>query len=244
MEHHEAIAGNLAASQAAGYRRSQVSFETYLDPKQKGVSDPKTLDQTGSNLWSAKFPIVHTTVDFSQGHVEANGNMTHMALIGSGFFVVELPDNQGTAYTRNGAFHINSRGELVTNDGWKVQSEGGAGVTVPKSNLPIAVGEQGDIIQSGSSAGKIKIVDFKEPAKVLDWTGGGFFFLKDPNIEPDSRPSDTRVVQGSVETSNVNLVEEMVAMIQATRSYEANQKMLQTQDETLEKIIQKVPANT
>jgi flagellar basal body rod protein FlgG len=244
MVHHEAIAGNLASTSAAGYRRNQVAFETYLDPKQKAAPDPKTLSQTANNLWPAKFPTVKTSVDFSQGHIEADGNNTHLALIGSGFFAVELPDNQGTAYTRNGAFHVTSRGDLVTNDGWKVLSDGGAGISVPKPHLPILVGEDGDISQGGGSLGKVKIVNFKEPTQALDWTGGGFFFLKDPNMEPDSKPSETRVVQGSVETSNVNLVQEMVAMIQATRSYEANQKMLQAQDESLEQIIRQVPSNT
>jgi flagellar basal-body rod protein FlgF len=171
--------------------------------------------------------------------MESDGTPTHLALAGPGFFTVELPDGK-SAYTRNGAFHLNSQGELVTTDGWKLVSDGGP-ITLPKPTFPISINEAGEVIQEGKNLGKLQIANFSNPSKDLKFSGGGFFEPKDNSIQPEQISGETRVLQGFLESSNVNVVSEMVSMIQASRLYEANQKILQAQDSSLETVIRQVP---
>jgi flagellar basal-body rod protein FlgF len=238
MNNHQTIAENLSGASTPGYRRNQIAFESFL----KASSSPKPTNPTASSpdkgsMLPARIPTTQVGTDYTQGLLVEDSNPHHVALVGPGFFAVELPDNQGIGYTRNGSLHINSLGEIVTNDGWSVQKDGGGPLTVPKPSVGIKINELGEIVQEGSVIGKFQVGHFSDPEAMLNGIGGGLYVVKDPSILPEAVPVETRIVQGSLESSNVNSIQEMIAMMQATRAYEANQKMMQAQDGVLEQII-------
>jgi flagellar basal-body rod protein FlgF len=233
MENHQVIAENLASSSVAGHRRSITSFESFLKPMMD-------VNQSGTpGQGAASIPFTRPMIDFSQGQIQPDGVPTHVAISGTGFFAVELPDGRGTAYTRNGSFHLNPQGELVTMDGWRVMGAGGATLIVPKPAEPILIGDGGDISQGEGTIGKFQVSEFEDPSSQLDWIGGTYFISKG-GAPTESTTATSLVKQGAVETSNVNPVHEMVSLIQATRTYEANSMMLKTQDNTLDQIIRQV----
>lgn len=234
MENHQVIAENLAASSVRGYRRSQGAFESYLEPSKNQGDPPPGLSE--SSLWPPSVPQLRTSTNFSQGGLETDGYPTHLAISGDGFFAVQRAEG-GIAYTRNGAFHLNGQGELLTTDNGRVLGDGGNPIVVPKPAEPILVTDAGDIVQGGNTVGKIQIADFRNPSSSLRGLNGSYFVPNNPEEVPDSKPTGTTVHQGFLESSNVNSVQEMVSLIQATRSYEANQKMLQSQDGSLEQVI-------
>lgn len=242
MDGHQVIADNLAALSVPGYRRNAASFEAFMAPK-PGETSPDEMKMRGdqNQMKSMNLPQARATADFSIGRLEKDGDPLHMALVNPGFFTVEMPDKSGLAYTRNGTFHLNAAGELVTSNGWRVLGEGGGPLTVPKPAQPILVNESGQISQ-GPVIGKLQIVNFADPANSLRWSGGGFFLPVNPEVAADSLVVNPGVQQGTIETSNVNPVQEMVSLIQVMRSYEANQKMLAAQDGSLEQVIRQVTA--
>lgn len=241
MENHRIISENLSALSVPGFRRSQTSFETYLDPNKPAGSDTSEMTRVlGSKMYPAQAPMLHTTTDFSKGQLDQDHNPQHAAIEGAGFFVVEMPDGQGRGYTRDGTFHVNAQGEIVASNGWRVLGEDGQALVLPKPYQGFLIADTGDVIQQGTAVGKIQVANFKNAASDLHWAGGNFFVPNSPGVEMDPEASPTRLMQGYVERSNVNCVQEMVSMINASRAYEANQKMLQTQDSTLDQVIRQV----
>lgn len=243
MENHQVIAENIAAASVPGFRRNQVSFESYLDPAGNKGADPMVSQQNaGTQLWPPNAPKTRITGDFTPGAPHLDGNAYHLAITGNGFFAVALPDDKGTAYTRNGQFQLNPLGEVVTLEGWKILDENGLPVTIPNPSTPVRINENGEIFQGSETVGKLQIANFKNPSKDLMWAGASYFQPKDNSVLAESAPvSDSKILQGYLEGSNVNSIQEMVSMIQATRAYEANQKALQSQDTTLETVIRQVP---
>ncbi|MBI4024658.1 MAG: flagellar hook-basal body protein [Verrucomicrobia bacterium] len=254
MENNQLIAENLAASANPGFRRMQATFEAYMNPLYPVTGEAsEVIRQPGAKLWPPHAPTIRTTTNFSQGQILRDGNPLHLAIsengpLGNGFFAVELPNDQGIAYTRCGAFQLNTQGELVTSNGWRVMGEGGAPLVLPKPSQPIQVSDNGEISQQEITGGrqqliivgKFQIADFKNPTQELTWAGGSYFTPSNDSVKPETA-ANYILVQGSLEGSNVNQVQEMVDMIQASRAYEANQKMLQAQDGTMEQVIRQVP---
>jgi flagellar basal-body rod protein FlgG len=228
MENHQTIAENLASSSIPGHRRNQVMFQTILN-------------EAGQNDKITASPMMRLATDFSPGQLEADGNPMHLAITGNGFFSVQLPDSR-VAYTRNGTFHLNAQGEVVTPDGLKVLNASNGILFVSKPNEPVQINEMGQVLQKGNVVGSLQISKFDDPSKKLRWIGGTYFTPHEGANRTDATPKDYSLRQGFLETSNVNPVQEMVSMIQATRMYEANQKVLQAQDSALEKVIQQASA--
>ncbi len=233
MDNHQVIAENLAASSVPGFRRNQATFESVLSPMMAGAGN------TGiKGLSSPAAPQLHVTPDFTQGQLQPDGNPSHLAISGDGFFVVQLPDgSQG--YTRSGSFHLNSQGELVNGEGLRLLTESGQPLTLAKPNEPFLISDSGDVSQGNNLIGKIQIASFKDANNDLHLAGNGIYGASE-KATPEPMPAETTLRQGFLEGSNVNPVQEMVSMIQASRSYEANQKMLQAQDSTLDQVINKV----
>ena len=230
------MAENLAAISVPGYRRNMSSFESYMPPE---MSNATGSGNAPAGNRPPSVPSMRTTTDFTVSRPEADGNPTHLAISGDGFFAVEMP-GRGAVYTRNGSFRLNSLGEMVTADNWRVLTDGGAPVLIPKPAVPIAINETGEIVQEGNVVGKIRRANFNNPAKNLQWVGGTYFAPNDASAQSIPMPSDSRIMQGFLESSNVSPIQEMVAMIHATRAYEANQKALQAQDGSLEQVIRQV----
>ena len=155
--------------------------------------------------------------------------------MGKGFFVIETPD--GPLYTRNGIFNRNENGQIVDEQGRTVAGESGA-ISIPKniSNSEINVSADGTISAKGTTIGKLKLVDFGDNQCKLAPVGNSCFMMTEEDIRPDSA-ENIMVKQGFQESSNVQVIEEMVDMIMVTRMYEANANFIDSQKDATSSLL-------
>lgn len=208
----DVITHNLANVGTVGYKRRVNTFSKVLSAQGAGTS-PEATDQSGAE------PIY----DFSQGNVVESGQPLDFALCDKGFFVIETPD--GPLYTRNGMFRLNQNGQIVDLSGRVVAGESGPIVIPPNIGLSqISVSSDGSVSGAGTPIGKFRIVDFKEDDKQLVAVGANCFQAP-ANVEPNAA-AKVSIRQGCQETSNVQLVEELVDMIMVSRLYQANMQFI------------------
>jgi len=206
------IANNLANVNTAGYKRQCNTFSKLLT-----AQDSQTNSETGDEI------ELYSAFDFSQGNFSETGQSLDFALCGKGFFVIETP--QGPLYTRNGSFHLNTNGQLVDSSGRAVSGQSGPISIPPDTALSqITVSSDGTISAAGTSVGKFKLVDFKDNESKL--TAAGMNCYSAPQNIQTQEPENLIVKQGYQESSNVQMVEELVDMIMVSRLYEANMKFM------------------
>lgn len=169
-------------------------------------------------------------VDYTSGITSETGNKLDLALQGDGFFKVQTPN--GVAYTRDGSFTLDANGQLVTKEGYAVLGQNGPIVLGQNSFM---VNENGDIIVEGQVENSLDIVNI-DNKEYLRKQGNNLYTVLE-NIQPEETPFTGHLLQGYLETSNVNTIKEMVNMITAQRSYESNQKVIHAQDQLLEKVV-------
>jgi len=240
----DVIANNLANVSTNGFKRSRAIFEDllYQTLRQPGAqSSQQTQLPSGLQIGTGVRPVATERV-FTQGNLQQTGNSKDVAIQGQGFFQVLMPDGT-TAYTRDGSFQSDSQGQLVTSSGYQIQPN----ITIPANALSITVGRDGTIsvTQPGSSApvevGSLQLATFINPVG-LQSVGENFyvetFSSGPPNINTPGIDGAGVLSQGYVETSNVNVVEELVNMIQTQRAYEINSKAIQTSDQMLQRLSQ------
>jgi len=216
------ITNNLANASTVGYKRRRSAFAQVLSAEQTSEQTPE----------SGSIEIT-TAVDFSQGGPNQTNRPLDLALAGEGFFVVETPE--GDLYTRNGTFRLNKDRQLVDGTSATVAGQSGP-IVVPASasTLDIHVSEDGSISAGGAVIGKLKLVKFENPLELVPYGGNYFRAPEGVSAEPADELS---VQQGFQESSNVNVVEELVNLIMVTRVYEANIKSITTQDEQIQNIL-------
>jgi flagellar basal-body rod protein FlgG len=186
-----------------------------------------------ANLEALDLTFPGVAIDLSDGPIRQTGNPADLALQGPGFFAVENGD--GEAYTRNGTFSLDQDGYLVTTNGRRVMGEGGP---IQISEGEWSVTDKGEVMQNGGTIGRLKLVNI--PSAALQRMGESLFKTAD---EPEILEwTDTTVKQGCLEQSNAVAVGEMVNLIATLRIFEANQRLIQAQDETLNQAISKVGA--
>jgi flagellar basal body rod protein FlgG len=228
-DYQQMISENLSLQNVPGYRRSLPVFST--DPTM--VAEQARGGSTGN---PAALRMTRVT-DFSQGPLQPSGSPYHLAIEGQAFFEVKEAD--GTkSFTRNGSFQLSPKGQLITSDGAKVLGQDGAPVSIDTSQPgTITIAADGTISQGGTQAGKLALAHFDNPSAALQ-PGylGRFFAPKASDAKPGLAAND-HVVQGSLEQSNGNPVEQMADMIQAVRQYEANSKSIHTVDDTQNQLI-------
>jgi flagellar basal-body rod protein FlgF len=229
MKKQEIISNNLANADTAGYKKDTLLVSPFREMLINRIGDVQDHGQSpllGSiNLGSC---IDGMTTDFSSGAMVPTQRSLDFALEGRGFFVVDTPT--GIKYTRSGGFNISSEGNLVTSEGYAVIGENGA-IRLEDENA--AFGRGGEVIQGGAITNKMLVVDIA--AGDLLKAGDSLFALDEGG---ELLPAlDYRVQQGYIEKSNVNVVKEMVNMITGMRTYEANQRVLGMQSESLGKLI-------
>ncbi len=223
----EAIAQNISAASVPGFKKQDISFSA-VEAGMQGV--PKSGEATAR--WVQ--PMATTSTNFSQGELRASTKPTDMAIQGPGFFEVQRPDGS-LGYTRDGEFAISSNGELVTKSGFPVQGQGGP-ISLDRNNPnPITVTEQGDVVQGSDVRGRLKIMDFDNPA-LLAQIGGGLFSAAQAGIQGTPATNST-VRSGYIEGANTSSMREMTDLIAVMRSSEANQRIIQVQDERMGKVI-------
>ncbi len=218
----EVAANNLANINTTGYKKDAVHFKRLLDERLSldslhgGESDMSNSEET--------------LINFSQGELQPTDVKTDLAIDGDGFFAIQTPD--GLRFTRDGDFTLNEEDQLVTKSGNPVMGESGP-IQLFKGDFEVK--QNGDIFQNGAMIDRLDIVTFPKPLP-LKKAGEGLFELTMPNIRPQES-EDFTVRQGYLEGSNVNAISEMVKMITIDKSFQAGQKAIQAQNETLGKVI-------
>ena len=236
----EVVANNLANMNTTGYQRRRVEFSDliYSSMERKPSASSRASGeipagvQGGLGVRMSAIYRIH-----EQGSLSATGNSFDLAIQGEGFFQVLLP-NGDTAYTRDGTFQLNGQGDLVTHDGFQVQP----GINIPAGAIDVTINSSGEVLvkEAGAaetaSAGFIQIATFQNEAG-LEALGDNLFresTASGPaNVDNPGQAGFGTVLQGYVETSNVNPIQEIAALIAAQRAYEMNSKIIQTADQMM-----------
>ncbi|HET8711614.1 MAG TPA: flagellar basal-body rod protein FlgG [Spongiibacteraceae bacterium] len=238
------IANNLANASTVGFKRDDAQFEDllYQIRAQPGASSSQSTQLPSGIQVGTGVRVVGTTKQFTEGSLQVTQNSLDMAINGRGFFQILMPDGT-TAYTRNGQFQLNSNGEIVNSEGMQLQPT----ISIPQGTKSITVSRDG-IVEAqidGQSApqqiGQIQLSDFINPSG-LQAIGNNLFQETAASGSPQQgNPASTgfgAVEQGTLEASNVDIVEEMVNMITTQRTYEMNSKVIATADQMLQFVTQ------
>jgi flagellar basal-body rod protein FlgG len=240
----DVISNNLANVGTTGFKRARVAFEDllYQNVRQAGAnSSQQTQLPTGLQIGTGVRAVATPRV-FTQGNLQQTGNQFDLAINGQGFFQIQLPDGT-TAYTRDGSFHVDANGGLVTASGFALVPA----ITVPPNAQSVTIGQDGTVSVTlpGQAApqniGSIQLATFQNPAG-LESRGQNLFVETAASGTASANTPGTNglglLQQGYLETSNVNVVEELVSMIQTQRAYEINSKAIQTSDQMLGRLAQ------
>lgn len=230
----DVITNNLANVNTNGFKKegaTSQSFDSILAYKIKDSSEGARLSKKlGVNNPGVKIGEGYT--DFSQGPLKNTGNAFDLALTDAGFFAVEYTNKAGESsvkYTRDGNFTLTEEGNLVTQDGDFLLDEDGEPVEIDPL-LTTAINSSGQILQEDRVVATIQVTDF-EDYNYLEHYGENYF---QPIEGAEEKESAAKVYEGYLETSNISVVTEMVNMINVSRAYESNQKVITTYDGTLE----------
>lgn len=240
----DVISNNLANVATNGYKRQRAVFEDllYQTIRQPGAqSSQQTQIPSGLTLGTGARTISTERI-YTQGSLQRTENSLDMAVNGNGFFQVSLPDGT-TAYTRDGAFQRDSTGQIVTSNGYPISPP----IVIPPDAITISVSRDGvvEVVQPGNAApavvGNIQLASFVNNGG-LQSIGENLFLETASSGAPTPNTPGTNGVgllnQGMVETSNVNVAEELVTMIQTQRAYELNSKVVSTSDAMLGRLAQ------
>ncbi len=218
----DVIANNLANVSTTGFKRQSMVFREYL-----------------TDIQNAKTPLSFvidksTTRDFSQGAIRATGNPLDLTISGKGYLTIET--DEGTFYTRNGNLRINERGELTTIDGHLVLSEGGTPIVLDSADLSPNIAADGTVSdRNGEVLGRIALVDFANEQS-LEANANGFF----ASDEAPQEAEEATILQGYLESSNVQPVTELTRMIDLSRNYMAMHSMMERESEMRSRIINRL----
>ena len=238
------ISNNLANVSTNGFKRGHVVFEDlmYQNLRQAGAaSSDQTQLPTGLQVGLGVRPVATSRI-FAQGNLLQTSNNLDLAIKGQGFLQVQMADGT-TAYTRDGSLQVDSAGQLVTNNGFVIQP----GITIPATAQSVTVAPDGTVSvvlpgqASAQTVGQITTANFVNPAG-LEPRGQNLWGETAASGTPSAGAPGSNghgtLQQGYVETSNVNVVEELVAMIATQRAYELNSKAIQTSDQMLQRLGQ------
>ncbi|MBP2673912.1 MAG: flgG [Deltaproteobacteria bacterium] len=238
----DVIANNLANVNTTGYKRSRADFQDLI---YQTITEPGATSAEGSQVPTGiqvglGVRTIAVQKMFEQGDFASTGNPLDLVIEGDGFFQIMMPDSE-TAYTRGGAFKLDSDGRIVNSDGYPLEPS----ITIPSNATSITIGTDGQvsIMQPGSSAptqvGQIALARFSNPAG-LKAIGKTMFLETDSSGDATTgNPGNDgmgTIGQGFLELSNVNVVEEMVNMITSQRAYELNSKAVTASDEMLQTV--------
>jgi flagellar basal-body rod protein FlgG len=238
------ISNNLANASTVGFKRDHVNFEDLLYQIQRqpgGQSSQDTQLPSGLQLGTG-VRVVSTQKQFTGGSLQVTEQGLDMAISNRGFFQILLPNGE-TGYTRNGEFHLNNNGDIVNASGYLLQPN----IVIPENASNITISGDGVVtanvfgVSDAQQLGDIQLTDFVNPAG-LQSLGGNVFIATASSGDPQTGTPGLNglgtIIQGSLETSNVDIVEEMVNMITTQRAYEMNSKVVSTADQMLQFITQ------
>jgi flagellar basal-body rod protein FlgG len=243
----DVVANNLANAETTAFKRSRVNFEDlmYLTLKQPGTTNAAGDVSPAGTFVGLGTRISNTQIDLEQGSLERSDGDWDLGISGKGFFKVKILDTigDGTGYTRNGSFFVNKDGDLILGmgDGYKLIPP----INVPTGATDVTVSEDGavSVLQQGQTArtniGQIQLTNFVNP-QGLNLLGGSIYTETEASGPPlDGLPGENgtgKVLQGFLETSNVDPVKELVTLIKTQRAFELNSQSIQTADQALQTI--------
>lgn len=225
----EVVAQNLASGTIPGFKRQDLSFNAV----EAGVMGNAATNVNGPNRRFA-LPNTSQSTDFQSGDLKPTGAPTDLAIEGPGFFQIQLPNGQN-AYTRDGEFHPNAQGQLVTKQGYPVLGTAGPIQLDPRQGGVVTVAPSGEVSQGDVLRGKIRVTDFSN-YRALEHMGGGYFRPSDPTVVA-ADATKASLHQGYLESANTSAVSEMVNLITSSRIFEANQKVVQAEDERMARLV-------
>ncbi|ALP52636.1 flagellar basal-body rod protein FlgG [Candidatus Tenderia electrophaga] len=234
------ISNNLANVNTTGYKQSRAAFEDllYQNVRQAGGQSSQDTVLPSGLMLGTGVRTVATEKIFTQGNIVQTDNALDMAIDGQGFFQILRPDGS-LGYSRDGTFQVDAQGQLVTSNGYTLQPA----ITIPEDAQSITIGNDGvvSVVQAGQTAptqvGTVQLADFINPAG-LQPIGENLFTETGASGAPQiGNPGVSglgTIRQGALETSNVNVVQEMVNMIESQRAYEMNSKVISSVDQMLQ----------
>jgi flagellar basal-body rod protein FlgG len=240
------VANNLANVNTTGFKRSNAIFQDllYQNVRQAGGQSSQNTQLPSGLMLGTGTRVVATEKQYTQGNIVQSSNPLDVAIQGRGFFQVLMPDGT-VAYTRDGSFQMDAQGQLVTSAGYQVQPA----ITSPSGAQGITIGNDGTVSVSvaGQSAptqvGTLQLADFVNPAG-LQPIGQNLAVETASSGSPQTGTPGLnglgQTLQGSLETSNVNVVEELVSMIETQRAYEMNSKAVESTDDMLKFIVNNI----
>ncbi len=243
----DTISNNISNVDTTSYKKERLEFKSllYQTMERASLDEADTGKPLNLQVGLGVRPIA-TSRMFAQGNMEKTEIKTDLAIEGEGFFMIQTGENE-VAYTRDGSFKVslgNGENQLVTSEGYRVLNSDGEPVTFP-GNIPIQdliISENGSIryMQNGEeqdTGARVGVVQFANP-QGLEAIGRNLYVTTsasgEPILEADGEVKQSRIVQGFIELSNVNIAEEMVNLIVAQRAYELNSKAITTSDEMLQ----------
>ncbi|MBV8636300.1 MAG: flagellar basal-body rod protein FlgG [Burkholderiaceae bacterium] len=240
----DVISNNLANVSTGGFKRARPVFEDllYQTVRQPGAQSSQQTELPSGLQLGTGVKTVATERMFDQGNLQQTNNPLDVAISGSGFFQVLMPDGT-TGFTRDGSFQTNNQGQLVTASGFPVQPA----ITIPANALTVTIGKDGtvSVTQPGSTAstqvGTLQLATFVNNAGLQSLGDNLYSETAASGNAATNTPGANgtgSLEQGYIETSNVNVVEEMVNMIQTQRTYELNSKAITTSDQMLQTLSQ------
>ena len=240
----DVISNNLANVSTNGFKRATAVFEDlmYQNLRQVGANTAEQAELPTGLQVGLGVRTVATSRNFTQGSLQQSGNALDLAVNGGGFFQVEMPDGT-TGYTRDGSLQLDAQGRMVTSSGYPLT----AGITLPAESQSITVSSDGVVTAKlpgnpvPQQVGNIELANFINAAG-LEPLGQNLYAESLASGNPITGAPGSAglgtVLQGMVETSNVNVVQELVTMIQTQRAYEMNSKAIQTSDQMLQRLSQ------
>ena len=240
----DVISHNLANVSTNGYKRQRATFEDllYQNMRQPGAQSTQQTQVPSGLMLGVGVRVVSTEHNHSQGSLQRTDNPLDMAINGNGFFQIQMPD--GTmAYTRDGAFQRDSTGQMVTSSGYPLSPA----ITIPQDAVSITISKDGivSVLQAGQTApvqvGNIQLATFINNGGLQSVGENLYLETASSGAPTPTTPGQTGagvINPAMVETSNVNVAEELVSMIQTQRSYELNSRAIQTSDAMLGRLAQ------
>jgi flagellar basal-body rod protein FlgF len=239
----ENISNNIANATTPGYKKEQLLIQSFPEhllieqggPKRKDGLPLQNPTAAIGSLGNGSL-IAGTSTDYTAGTLQETGNSTDIAIKGAGFFVVSAPTQEEPdriSYTRSGFFKVDQEGYLTLNERYRVLGEAGE---IKVGSDKFTVSPDGSINVGGTVVDRLRLVEFDD-LNSLSKEGEGLF----TGIQGSERQAAaTTVVQGKLEMSNVNVIDEMAQLISVMRAYEANQRLIQNYDEILSKAVNQV----
>lgn len=227
----DSVAQNIASSQMTGYRKRMVNFSAQTAGEIQGDSRSRLGRDPGIPM---QFPKVNSAISFSVGDTQPTRRELDAAIQGDGFFEVQRPDGS-RAYTRSGEFRVRPDRTLVTAAGDEVLSDGGAPIVLRATGGSVTINHDGVLSQGGAKLGTIAVKKFADNSQLTAIPGG--LFVPGQDARAETVP-DVELLQGYLEGSNVTPMREMVDLVLISRAYEANQKIISSVDQRLQKALE------